>query len=153
MKIKIAVPVDTKNRVYHSNPWTAPAFAIYLVKDEEEKIIFDCLEYKVNPWLEEDESLICDPMICRDGCSDVIKADLEHLADHRIILDAINGCTYLTAVTFCNDVEKVLENGGIEIYRLPPIVKEPDLAIKNLLVNLGFTTNVQKIKQADEKIC
>ena len=124
MKMKIAVPLDADNKVYHANPWTAPAFAIYLVEDEEDTIIYDCLEHKENPWIEKDESIICDPTVCSDGCD------------------------YIIAGTCCSNVEKVLEKGGIEIYKLPPIVRDPDLAVKNLLVNLGFTTHAQKIKRA-----
>lgn len=148
MKMKIAVPLDTDNRVYHANPWTAPAFAIYLVEDEEDTIIYDCLEHKENPCIEKDESIICDSTVCSDGYSDMVKADLNHLSGHDIILEAVSGCSYMIAETYCSNVEKVLEKGGIEIYKLPPIVRDPDLAVKNLLVNLGFTTHAQKIKRA-----
>lgn len=148
MKIKIAVPLDADNSVYHSNPWTAPAFAVYLVKDEEEKIIYDCLEHKENPWAEENKNIICDPMIRSDGCSDMVKADLDHPADHQTIFEAINGCDYITAGTCCSNVEKVLGKGGTKIYKLPPIVKDPDLAVKSLLINLGFATHLHTIKKA-----
>jgi predicted Fe-Mo cluster-binding NifX family protein len=148
MKMKIAVPLDNKKKVYHANPWTAPSFAIYTVTEEDENLIYDCIAEKENPWIEENASVICDTMTCADGCSDVVKADLSHLSDHYIILEAVHGCTYLVAETYCSNVEKVLENSGINIYRLPPIVKEPDLAIKNLLVNLKYTNSVQKVKKA-----
>ncbi len=149
MKMKIAVPVDTNNKMYHSNPWTAPAFTIYLVKDEDNMIIFECIEHKNNPWLEVDENIVCDPVMCADGCSDDVEADPSHLAEHKIILESLKGCRYLIAETYCSNIEKVLKNEGIEIFRLPPIVKEPDLAIKNLLVNLNFTYLPQNIRRID----
>ncbi len=147
MKIKIAVPLDTDGRVYPLNPWTAPLFAIYLVQDREDKITFERLEEKENPWTKEEKNIICDPMMCGDGCSDIIRSDLNHLADHYIILEVLNGCSYLIAEMACSNVEKVLEHGGIEIYELPPIIKEPDLAIKRLLVNLEFTYKIQNIQK------
>ncbi|WP_345974496.1 hypothetical protein [Sulfurimonas sp. HSL3-7] len=146
--MKIAVPLNADNSVYHSNPWTAPAFAVYQVTDEKEKIIFDCVEHKKNPWAEEDESVVFDPMMRSDRCNDRVKNDLDHLADHYIILEAINGCDYIIAETCCSNVEKVLEKGGIKIYKLPPIIKDPDLAVKNLLVNLGFAIHLHTIKKA-----
>lgn len=149
MQMKIAVPLDTDFKIYPLNPWTAPNFAVYLVQDDHKgNITYKCLQERENPWLEEDESIICDPMMCGDGCSDVIKADLYHLADHYIILEVVSGCTYLIAQTYCSNVDKVLENGGIEIFLLPPIIKEPELAIKRLLVNLEYTNDIQKIQKA-----
>lgn len=67
--------------------------------------------------------------------------------DHHIILEVLSGCSYLIAQRYCSNVEKAVTNGGIEIYNLPPIVKEPDLAVKSLLVNLNFTNNVQNIQK------
>jgi len=150
MKMKIAVPVDANNKMYQSNPWTAPAFAIYLITEEDGMIVFECTEHKKNPWLEVDENIVCAPLMCADGCSDAVKADLNHIAEHEIILEALKGCSYLIAETYCSNVKKVLENGGIEIFRLPPIVKKPDLAIKYLLVNLSYTLSLQNIRRAKE---
>jgi predicted Fe-Mo cluster-binding NifX family protein len=150
MKMKIAVPVDANNKMYHSNPWTAPAFAIYLITEDDGMIVFACIEHKKNPWLEVDEKVVCDPAMRTDGCSDAVKADLTHIAEHSIILEALNDCSYLIVEAYCSNVKKVLENGGIEIFRLPPIVKEPDLAIKNLLVNLDFAA-LQNIRKAKER--
>lgn len=146
MKMKIAVPLDTDGQVYSMNPWTAPIFAIYSVQDREDMIIFERLEEKTNPWAQKDKGIVCDPMMCTDGCSDVIKADLNHLADHYIILEVLNGCSYLIAEIACSNLEKVLEHGGIGFYVLPPIIKKPDLAIKRLLVNLDYTDSIQKIR-------
>lgn len=148
MKIKIAVPLDADNSVYHSNPWTAPAFALYLVRDEEEKIVYDYIEQKTNPCVEEDKNVVFDPMMRSDRCSDMRKNDLGHLSDHYIILEAVNGCDYIIAENCCRNVEKVLEKGGIKTYKLPPIIKDPDLAVKNLLVNLGLATHLHAIKKA-----
>lgn len=150
MHMKIAIPLDENHKVYPLNPWTAPIFAIYQVEEKDDKVTYECLEEKENPWIEKDESIICDPMMCTDGCSDLVKNDLNHLADHYIILEAISGCSYLIAETTCTNVEKVLDNGGIEIYRLPPIIREVDLAIKRLLVNLEFTNDILKIQKVSK---
>jgi len=142
MKMKIAVPLNKEKKVYHDNPWTAPSFAIYSVTEEDEELIYDRVAEKENP------RFGYDPTACSDNCSDAVKADLSHISDHRTILESVRGCRYLVAETYCNNVEKVLGESGIELYRLPPIVKNPDLAVKNLLVNLKFTDNVQKVKKA-----
>jgi len=142
MKMKIAVPLDKEKKVYHDNPWRAPSFAIYTVTEEDEDLIYDCIAEKENP------RVGYDPITCADGCSDAVKADLSHISEHRIFLESLHGCRYLVAETYCNNVEKVLGDSGIGIYRIPPIVKNPDLAVKNLLVNLKFTDNVQKVKKA-----
>lgn len=148
MNMKIAVPLDTDGKVYTKNPWTAPRFVIYSVRDSGDNIIYEAIEVKENPWRAKDKDLICDPIMCDGDCSDITQADVNHLADHYIILEVINGCSYLIVEMACSNVEKVLKHGGIELYVLPPIIKEPDLAIKRLLVNLKYTYNIQKIHKA-----
>jgi len=142
MKMKIAVPLDREKKVYHDTPWTAPSFAIYTVTEEDEELIYNCVAEKENP------RIGYDPMTSADDCSDDVETDLGHISDHHAILEAVHGCRYLVAETYCSNVEKVLGDSGIELYRLPPIVKNPDLAVKNLLVNLKFTDNVQKVIKA-----
>jgi len=145
MNLKIAIPLNKEQKIYHYNPWTAPNFAIYSVRTQEELLVYECSIVVENPWVEEDESMICDPMMCSDGCSDTVKADLNHLADHYIILEAIGGCNYIVAGTFCSNIEKVMAKGGIEIYPITPFITDPELAIKNLLIGLKFTKDMKKI--------
>lgn len=145
MNLKIAIPLNNEKKIYHNNPWTAPTFAVYSVSSQEEFIKYKFGEFVENPWVKEDESVICDPMMCSDGCSDTVKADLNHLADHYIILEAIGGCDYIVAGTFCSNIAKVMEKGGIEIYPIAPFISEPDLAIKNLLIGLKFAKDMTKI--------
>ncbi len=145
MNLKIAIPLNREQKIYHYNPWTAPGFAIYSVSKQDELLVYEFDRFSQNPWVEEDESMICDPMMCSDGCSDIVKADLNHLADHYIILEAIGGCNYIVAGIFCSNIENVLEKGGIEIYHITPFIKEPEQAIKNLLIGLKLTKDMKKI--------
>jgi predicted Fe-Mo cluster-binding NifX family protein len=86
-------------------------------------------------------------MMCSDRNSDMVKADHDHPADHEIIFEAVNGCDYIITGSYCSNPKKVLEKGGTKIYKLPPIIKDPDLAVKNLLVNLGLATHLLSIKK------
>lgn len=148
--MKVAVSINAEGKIYKGNPWTAPKFVIYEVIKETKLVTYQSVAEIENPWLEEDESVICDPMMCNDGCSDVVKADLNHLADHYIILEAIHGCNYLLANTFCSNVEKVLENGGIEIHQFPIFMKLPEQALKNF-INTIFSQNNNHITFRVEK--
>jgi len=132
--MKVAISLDKEGNIYKGNPWTAPNFAIYEILTKDNVSKYKKIRETENPWIEEDESIICDPMMCNDGCSDVIKADLNHLADHYIILEAISGCTHLLANIFCSNLEKVLKNGGIEIHQFPIFIKSPETALNNFIV-------------------
>jgi len=134
--MKVAIPLEKDGEIYNGNPWTAPNFVIYEITSKKEVIEYEKIEERSNPWLEKDESLICDPMMCSDGCSEIIKADLNHLADHYIILEVVNACSYLLANTFCSNVEKVLKNGGIEIYQFPVFIKNPEIALNNFIISV-----------------
>ena len=154
--MKVAISLEKDGHIYTGNPWTAPNFVIYEITQYENLIEYKKLEEKENPWLEEDESLICDPMMCSDGCSDIIKADINHLADHYIILEIVNGCSYLLANTFCSNVEKVLRNGDIKIHQFPVFIKNPDMALNNFIVSEfksgGYYNRVNfKIKKIENK--
>lgn len=139
-QMKVAICLNSDGKIYVGNPWTAPRFVIYEIKQEKNRIEYKRIHEKENPWIEQDESVICDPMMCNDGCSDMVKADLNHLADHYIILEAIHGCVALLANLFCSNVQKVLTNGGIEIHPYPVFIKDPDIAINSFIVS-NFSSN------------
>lgn len=143
--MKVAIALEQSGNIYRGNPWTAPQFAIYDITPQTDIITFKKIKLVENPWIEEDESIICDPMMCSDGCSDIVKADLNHLADHYIILEAVHGCTYLLANTFCSNVEKVLLNGGIEIHQFPIFIKKPEHAIKNFIIAIFSPESSNKV--------
>jgi len=137
-KMKVAISLNQDGSIYLGNPWTAPSFVVYEIKQDQNIVKYKKIHQKENPWLSQDESVICDPMMCEDGCSDIIKEDLNHLADHYIILEVINGCTALLSNLFCSNLEKVLTNGGIDIYPYPVFIKDPDIAINSFIVS-NFT--------------
>lgn len=145
MLLRIAVPITDEFKIYHDNPWTAPQFMIYKVSGTPDALYYELEKVNPNPWIEEDESLICDPMKCSDGCSDIIKGDLNHLADHYIILEAIEGCQYLIADTYCTNIEQVVKKANIQIYEILTFVHKPELAIKNLLIANKITPRVENI--------
>ena len=138
--MKVAICLNTDGSIYLGNPWTAPTFAIYEIEQDENMVQYKKIHEKENPWISQDESVICDPMMCNDGCSDIVKNDLNHLADHYIILEAINGCVAILSNLFCSNVEKVLSNGGIDIHPYPVFIKDPDIAINSFIVS-NFSSN------------
>jgi len=133
--MKVAICSNEDGNIYTGNPWTAPNFIIYEIKHEENIIEYRRVHEKENPWIAQDESVICDPMMCNDGCSDIVKEDLNHLADHYIILEAIHGCVALLANLFCSNVQKVLTNGGIDIHPFPVFIKDPDMAVNSFIIS------------------
>lgn len=51
MEVKIAVPLGAENKVFHDDPWSAPLFAIYSVTENDDKLIYNCIAQKENPWV------------------------------------------------------------------------------------------------------
>ncbi len=141
--MRIAIPIDEEDMVYKLNPWTAPYFDIYTIDGDGKKAQCHFIEKRTNPWLGEDESIICDPMACQDGCSDIVKADINHLADHYIILEVVNDCDYLIARTFCSNIERVMTNSGIKIFEINPFINNSKSAIHNLVLSQKIASNIE----------
>lgn len=133
--MKVALSIDNDGNLYKQNLWTAPKFVIFEVFPNENYVEYTKVEEKDNPWSQEDESVICDPMACEDGCSDQVKEDINHLSEHYIILEAIKGCEYFLSNFFCGNIQKVLENANIKICPYPLFIKKPEIALNNFLIS------------------
>ena len=146
--MEIAIPTDDQDAIYRDNAYTAPKFAIYLVHLEDKKnISFQLKSIVDNPL----KSLKCDGFDveelsckCELGSSD----NLRHVYEHYALLDAIGGCSYLLANRYCKNIVRTMNNGGITVYKIPPIIQKIDTAIKNFLIGASFASPAQHIHHA-----
>ena len=144
----IAIPTDENLAIYHDNAYTAPKFTIYSIY----------LQDKTNIRISR-KSIIDNPLYrvkCNSFCEDQIKCDcdidssknLRHLYEHYALLDIISGCSYLLANRYCDNVARTMDKGGICIYKIPPIIKEVEMAIKNFLIGASLANRIQHIHHA-----
>ena len=146
--MEIAIPTDDQNVIYRDNAYTAPKFAIYSVVLEDKKnISFHLKSIVENPL----KTLKCDgfeieELSCK--CESRSSNNIRHVYEHYALLDAIGGCSYLLANRYCKNVVRSMNNGGIIIYKIPPIIKKIDTAIKNFLIGASFASPAQHIHHA-----
>lgn len=145
--MKIAIPLHQQLTLYHDNPCTAPKFAIYLVEGDRSNISFKLSHIVDNPWSGlkcntfEDEQVSC-------SCDIDRRKSMRHIAEHYALLDAIGGCSYLLADNYCDNIIRALENGGIQVFKIPPIVNKIDNAIKNFLIGASLASKLEHIHHA-----
>jgi predicted Fe-Mo cluster-binding NifX family protein len=146
--MEIAIPTDEKDVIYRDNAFTAPKFAIYsVVLDDKANISFHLKSIIENPLKTfkcdgfKDEQLTC-------NCKTEYSNNLHHVYEHYALLDAIGGCSYLLANHYCKNVIRSMKNGGITIYKIPPIIKKIDTAIINFLIGASFASPTQRIHYA-----
>ena len=142
--MEIAIPTDDKHAIYHDNAYTAPKFAIYSIILGKTEISFSLKSIIENPLSRlkcegfEDDQLAC-------HCDFERSQSQRHIYEHYALLDVIGGCSYLLANQYCKNVIRSMENGGITIYKIPPIIKKIDMAIKNFLIGASIANKVQNI--------
>jgi predicted Fe-Mo cluster-binding NifX family protein len=145
--MKIAIPLHEQLTLYHNNPCTAPKFAIYLIEGDTSHIVFSLEVIVDNPWSGvkcdryEDEQISC-------NCDPDRRKSMRHISEHYALLDAIGGCSYLLADRYCDNTTRALGNGGITIFKIPPIINKIDNAIKNFLIGASFASTVEHIHHA-----
>ena len=145
--MKIAVAMTSNNHVYHSNPCTAPKFGIYTIKKEGSNVSFALSAIFENPiFAKNDHHFTDEEKNC--NCSIERQQDFNHACEHYALLDIIGGSSYLLADKFCKNTQRSLVNGGISIYKVPPIVREVNIAIKNFLLGANYAHTVQHIYHA-----
>lgn len=144
----IAIPTDEQHVIYHDNPYTAPKFAIYSVIQNAKtdvtfalKSIVDNPLYRLKCNIFEDDQLKC-------NCEDERANSIKHIYEHYALLDVLGGCSYLLANNYCKNVIRSMTNGGITIYKIPPIIKKIDMAIKNFIIGVSLASKVQHIHDA-----
>ncbi|MDD2356600.1 MAG: hypothetical protein PHX13_01650 [Thiovulaceae bacterium] len=146
--MQIAIPTDNENAIYHDNAYTAPKFSIYtiIIKNKTD-ISFSLQQIIYNPL----SRLKCedfDETQLKCSCDKEHASNLHHIYEHYSLLDLIAGCQYLLATRYCKNVIRSMKNGGILIYKIPPIIKNADNAIKNFLIGASFANTAQHIHHA-----
>jgi len=138
--LKIAIPMDEKQTIYHNNPYTAPQFAIYEIVFHKGYVHFNLNQTIQSPWnsVFKEKTLKC-------SCDASDKNDIRHICEHYSLLEVLKDCKYLLADHFCENTSKVLEKANITIFKIPSIINRADLAIKNFLIGASFANNLQKI--------
>ncbi|WP_345979017.1 hypothetical protein [Sulfurimonas sp. HSL3-2] len=142
--MEIAIPTDDQHAIYHDNPYTAPKFAIYSITLGTTDIFFSLKAIVENPLKRlkcnsfEDDQLTC-------SCDEERASSLRHIYEHYALVDVISGCSYLLANHYCKNVVRTMERGGIIVYKIPPIIKKIDMAIKNFLIGASLANQVQNI--------
>lgn len=145
--MKIAVPVNNLLSFYHFNPFTAPKFAIYSVDGDRSNITFGLNSVVDNPWIHTNHgdfeksqvSCSCDTSKC---------TSMQHISEHYALLDAIGGCNYLLVDRHCDNITRALKNGGIQVYKVPPIINKADTAIKNFILGVSLASTFKHIHYA-----
>ena len=145
--MKIAVAITSDNRVYHSNPCTAPKFSVYNIEKIDTQVTFSLSAVYDNPasgkhaqdFSEEEINCTCDMER---------QEDFSHACEHYALLEVIGGSSYLLADKYCRNTQRSLRNGGVAIYKVPPMIREVDTAIKNFLLGANYARSVQHIYHA-----
>ena len=144
----VAIPLDTDFCIYHGNPSTAPHYALYTIEGERSDLRFKLSRTAPNPWVKNGCDHANDEAVRNCACPAERAEDMHHIADHYVILEAIKGCEYLLAGTFCRNTVKTLRNGGIKTYKIPPFIHNSDKAIKHFLIGENYADTVQHIHHA-----
>jgi hypothetical protein len=143
-----SIPTDNENAIYSNNAYTSPKFAIYtVIINDKTDISFSLQQIIYNPL----HKLKCDyfeEAQLKCNCDKEHATNLRHLYEHYSLLDLISGCEYLLATRYCKNVSRSLKKGGILIYKIPPIIKNVDNAIKNFLIGASFANTAQHIHYA-----
>jgi predicted Fe-Mo cluster-binding NifX family protein len=147
MGMKIAVPLNQQMTLYHDNPCTAPKFGIYTIEGDASDIRFSLSRVVENPWFEPKcNDFGEDQITC--SCDAERRSNIRHICEHYALLDAVNGCSYLLADRYCENSFRALRNGGVKVFKIPPIIERIDSAIKNFLIATSLASKVQYIHNA-----
>jgi len=145
--MKIAIAMTSDNHVYHSNPCTAPKFSVYTVKKENAQVSFSLSAIFDNPASVNDAQHFKDEEI-NCNCSIERQNDFTHACEHYALLNIIGGSSYLLADKYCKNTQLSLHNGGVAIYKIPPMIRDVNTAIKNFLLGANYARTVQHIYHA-----
>jgi predicted Fe-Mo cluster-binding NifX family protein len=142
--MKIALPLHDSLAIYHDNAHTAPKFGIYNIDKESDDVHVTLSSIIDNPWSAmkchnfEMEQLNC-------ACNSERQHNLRHKCEHYTLLEMIHGCTFLLANKYCLNTKTMMKNGGITIFKIPPIAKKIDTAIKNFLIGASLANTIKHI--------
>ena len=146
--MQIAIPTDNHNTIYRSNVYTAPKFAIYSVDSINDTDVRFSLHSIIDNPLNKLKCNSFDAVQLECHCDKESSSNPYHIYEHYALLDLIGGCEYLLASSYCKNVIRSMKNGGITIYKIPPIIKKIDMAIKNFLIGVSLANKAQQIHHA-----
>ena len=142
--MKIAVPLKDTFTFYHLNPFTAPKFAIYNIEGDRLNLTYGLSSVVENPCKNinngefEEKQILCD-------CDEKQCTNIHHIFEHYALLDAIGGCSYLLADRYCDNTTRALNNGGIKMFKIPPIINMIDSAVKNFILGASLASTFKHI--------
>ncbi len=145
--MNIAVPVNSLSTFYHPNPFTAPKFAIYSVVGDRTNMTIALKSVIDNPLSKtyrgdfEKSQIAC-------NCDTTKCADKQHISEHYTLLEAIGECTYLLVDHHCDNITRALRQGGVQVYKIPPIINKVDTAVKNFLLGASLASTFKHIHYA-----
>jgi len=145
---KFAIPVSSTNLLFAENPCSAPKFALFSVHRVYAKTVYALIGYVPNPWLDDNGNMMCSTDLEHSGCSEDVQSNKTHIGEHYLILEAIGGCDFLLAKTYCENTKRTLFNAGIKIYKLPHFISNIDIAIKNFLIGARIADSIKLINHA-----
>jgi predicted Fe-Mo cluster-binding NifX family protein len=144
---KIAIPLNNTMGFYHRNPMTAPKFAIYTINMGNKNVTFSLLHILDNPLNGINENGYDQSQIdC--NCDRTTCSDIQHKAEHYVILDAIQECKYLLVDYYCENIVFAMESSDIQTYKISPFITQVDTAIKNFLLGASLASTYEQIHHA-----
>jgi len=146
-RLKIAIPLDEKQTIYHQNPFTAPKFAIYNIDVDKQNVQFTLNNVVESPWSSSSYKNFKENTI-KCACNKKAQDDINHICEHYSLLEVIGDCSYLLADHFCVNTTRALSIGGVTVFKIPSIINRTDLAIKNFLIGASFANKIQNIHNA-----
>jgi len=146
-KLKIAIPLNDNQSIYHYNPYTAPKLAIYNIDIDRQDVQFALSNVVESPWKSNSNKKFKENVIKCD-CNKKTQTNMSHICEHYSLLEVISDCSYLLADNFCANTSRALKIGGITVFKIPSIINRTDLAIKNFLIGASFANRIQNIYNA-----
>ncbi len=126
---------------------TAPKFAIYTINMKRKNVIFSLLHILDNPLNSNNKGGYEQSQI-HCNCNQDTCSDINHKAEHYVILDAIRECKYLLADYYCQNIVDALQIADIQTYKIPPFITQVDMAIKNFLLGASLASTFKHIHNA-----
>lgn len=146
--MKIALPVNDTLTLYKNNPHTAPKFAIYDVNTEDGEDVYFSLHSVIENKYSRLKNSEFDTNETNCDCDLQRQENLRHMCDHYAILDLIGECSYLLANKYCKNTKKSMEQGGIKMFKIPPIINSVNIAIKNFIIGGSIARKITNIHYA-----
>lgn len=146
--MKIALPVNETLVLYKNNPHTAPKFAIYDVITTNDKNVYFSLHSVIENRFCKLKNANFDERETHCECDIQRQKNLRHKCDHYAILELIGECSYLLANKYCKNTKKSMEQGGIKMFKIPPIINSVNIAIKNFIIGDSIANKIKQIHYA-----